>query len=150
VAGIVSREAELAAIAEFLDAAAEAPHALIVQGEAGVGKTTLWMTAVEQARERGVRVLSARASAAESLMAYGSLADLFTGIEPTAWEGLPDPQRIALDGALLRTTAGEALPSQRAVAAGFLAVVEDLAAASPVLIAIDDLQWLDSSSLDFS
>lgn len=148
MAGVVSREAELVAIAEFLSSAAEGPRALMVEGEAGIGKTTLWRTAVEHARERGVRVLSARPNAAESLMAYASLADLLAGVEATAWASLPDPQRIALDGALLRTTADEVLPGRRAVAAGFLAVVEDLTAASPVLIAIDDLQWLDSSTAE--
>src|SRR3954466_15834762 len=73
---------------------------------------------------------------------------------PTSWNGidtavlaeLPEPQRLALDRVLLRGDAADSPADQRAVAAGFLSVVMILAETTPVLVAIDDLQWLDSSS----
>ncbi|PXX08795.1 regulatory LuxR family protein [Mycolicibacterium moriokaense] len=129
----------------FLDSAASQPSALLIEGEPGIGKTTLWLAAHELARERGFRVLSARAAAAESVLAYTALADLLDGVPAAAWAGLPDPQRSAVDQVLLRTDNGPAT-DQRAVAAAFLSVVEYLADDGPLLVAIDDLQWIDPSS----
>ena len=51
------------AVATFLASACAGPSGLVVEGEPGIGKTTLWLAAIEQARERGFLVLSARAAA---------------------------------------------------------------------------------------
>ena len=59
---LVGREAELQAITDAL--ATEPPLAIMLEGEAGIGKTTQWLAAVEQGRERGFRVLSVRVHAA--------------------------------------------------------------------------------------
>ena len=134
------------AVHEFLAAAATAPSALVLEGEPGIGKTTLWSAAVERARVRGFRVLSARPAEAESVLAYASVADLLGGVDSAAWAELPYPQRLAVDRALLRAESGGVATDQRAVAAGFLSVLNGLADQSPVLVAIDDLQWLDPSS----
>src|SRR5258707_4998664 len=134
------------AVHEFLAAAATTPSALVLEGEPGIGKTTLWSAAVEWARERGFRVLSARPAEAESVFAYASVADLLGGVDGTAWANLPAPQRLAVDRALLRAEPGGVATDQRAVAAGFLSVVNALADEGPGLVAIDDLQWLDPSS----
>lgn len=134
------------AVAALLTSAAVGPAALVVAGEPGIGKTTLWLAAVDRARERGMRVLSARAAQAESVLAYGSLADLLGGVEAAAFADLPYPQRIALDRALLRMDADGVATDHRAVSAAFAAVIGSLATESPVLLAIDDLQWLDHSS----
>lgn len=133
-------------ISEFLTSA-RWPAALLFEGEAGIGKTTQWLSVIDQARTLGVRVLPARTAAAESALAYASLADLLSGVDAGVLADLPEPQRIAMDQVLLRGVggAGEAT-DPRAVAAAFLSVVERLADESLVLIAIDDLQWLDSSS----
>lgn len=133
-------------MAALLTSAAVGPAALVVAGEPGIGKTTLWLAAVDQARERGMRVQAARAAQAESVLAYGSLADLLSGVDEAAFADLPHPQRVALDRALLRLDAGDVATDHRAVSAAFSAVIEGLAAKSPVLLAIDDLQWLDRSS----
>ena len=145
---VVGRDGELESIAGFLDSASTEPRALVVAGEPGIGKTTLWLAAIGQARERGFRVLTARPAAAESGMAYASLADLLAGVEESTLACLPTPQRLALDGALLRAAADETALGPRAIAAGFLSAITELAATSPVLIAIDDLQWLDSSTAE--
>ncbi len=119
---------------------------MLIEGEPGIGKTTLWLAALEQARNRGFRVLSARVAAAESVLAYTALADLLDGVGPSAWADLPEPQRIAVDQVLLRAENGTAT-DQRAVAAAFLSVVERLTDDGPVLLAVDDLQWIDPSSM---
>src|SRR3954469_25526463 len=144
---MASRPAEEQALGEFLAVAATAPSALLVDGEAGIGKTTLLQAGLVRADDRGFRVLSAHAVDAGSVLAYGSLADLLTDVEPNIWADLPTPQRVAIDRVLLRDQAADAVTDQRAVAAAFLSVIDRLADSGPVLLAIDDLQWLDPSTV---
>lgn len=133
-------------VSGFLTSATSQPSALLIEGEAGIGKTTLWLAAVEKAQDNGFRVLSARAAAAESVLAYTALADLLDAVPASAWTDLPDPQRAAVDQVLLRAD-NDAATDQRAVAAAFLSVVEYLTDDGPLLVAIDDLQWIDPSSM---
>jgi DNA-binding NarL/FixJ family response regulator len=119
---------------------------LLLEGEAGIGKTTLWLAGQQQARDKGFQVLSTRAAAAESVLAYTALADLLDGVPASAWADLPEPQRCAVDQVLMRADEDTAT-DQRAVAAAFLSVVEHLTDAGPLLVAIDDLQWIDPSSM---
>lgn len=143
---VVSRPEEGRAVAAFLDAAASEPACLVAEGEPGIGKTTMCLSTVGVAQERGFLVLSARPAEAESVLAYASLADLLSGVDPSVLTDLPTPQRLAIDRVLLRAEAEDLTTDQRAVGAGFLSVIELLAETSPVLLAIDDLQWLDPSS----
>ena len=143
---VVCRTEGLGAIADFLTSACARPSGLTIEGEAGIGKTTLWSAATEQARERGSCVLSARAGQAESAMGYAAVADLLSDVESSIFVRLPNLQRVAVDRVLLRSGDEGRETDQRAVAAAFLAIVETLAADAPVLLAIDDLQWLDASS----
>jgi DNA-binding CsgD family transcriptional regulator len=148
--GDVTRPDESRAISNLLTDALLAPSALVLEGEPGIGKTTLWLSAVEEALTRGFRVLSARPAASESVMAYTALADLLGSVAPLVWADLPSPQRLAIDRVTLRATDGgdgSAVTDQRAVSAALVSVVELLAHESPVLLAIDDLQWLDASSM---
>lgn len=141
-----ARREEWHAVSEFLELSSVQPCALVLEGEAGIGKTTFWLAACDHARESGFCVLSARGAAAEAVLAYAALADLLTGVEPEAWANLPDPQRLALDRLTLRSTDDRSVADQRTVAAAFLAVIEELAEHQKVTLAIDDLQWLDPSS----
>ena len=84
----------------FLAAAASEPAGLVAEGEPGIGKTTLCLSAVELAEERGFQVLSARPAEAESVLAYASLADLLSGVGPSVLADLPTPQRLAIDRVL--------------------------------------------------
>jgi DNA-binding CsgD family transcriptional regulator len=142
----VSRHTEAEAITNFLTLCCMKPAGLLFTGEAGIGKTTLWLSAVEQARTRGMHVLTARAVATESVMAYISLADLLSAVEASVLYELPGPQRLAVDRVLLQVSETDVATDQRAVAAAFLSALEILAEDAPVLVAIDDLQWLDPSS----
>lgn len=148
---VVGREDESRAAAAFLDSVTTAPAALVIDGEPGIGKTTLWSATVDHARARGIRVLTTRAAAAESVLAYAALADLLSNLDTALIAGLPAPQHIALNQVLLRDE--RTATDQRAVAAGFLAVITELTAHSPVVLALDDIHWLDPSSrliLDFA
>lgn len=142
----MNRPDEARAVSEFLTAVSTKPAALVVEGEPGIGKTTVWFEAVDQALERGFHVLSACPAEAESVYGYASLADLLSGVDAAVFDDLPAPQRVALDGFLRRAEPDDQTVDQRAIGAAFLTVVETLAQTSPVLIAIDDLQWVDRSS----
>ncbi|MGV0793333.1 ATP-binding protein [Mycolicibacterium sp. XJ1819] len=145
-AGLASRPREQAAVAEFLDTAVRGPSALLIEGVAGIGKTTLWLATLDEARARGFQVLSTRAAEAESVLAYGALADMLCGVDPAAVGELPKPQRAAMQQMLAAGTSSGPPTDQRAVAAAFLSIVQGFAADGPVLLAVDDLQWLDPSS----
>ncbi len=142
---LVGRERELAAIAGFLEADAGA-RAVVIEGEPGIGKTTVWEAAVGSASEKGFLSLRARPGDSEAKLAFSGLADLLGEVLPDALVGLPPPQRRALEIALLLEDAGGARADRRAVAAGLLSALRTLSGTGPVLVAIDDVQWLDRSS----
>ncbi len=98
-AEVIGRSAELAAIERFLSRAAEAQAALVVEGAAGIGKTTLWEAVRVGATERGHTVLSSRPALGESGLALAGLGDLFAEIPDDTIDELPDPQRRALGAA---------------------------------------------------
>ena len=140
--GIVGREDELARVKSFIGSVPEGPSALLLEGAAGIGKTTLWHAGVSIARARGHRVLVCRAAESEARLSYAALGDLFDFELPD----LPAPQKRALNAALLRAEFEGAPPDQRAVSVASLGVLRTLATSSPVVIAIDDVQWLDVPS----
>ncbi|HEY7629391.1 MAG TPA: AAA family ATPase [Thermoleophilaceae bacterium] len=143
---VIERSEERAAIESFLDALVDGPAALIFEGDPGIGKTTLLRSAIESARMRGNMVLSCEAGSSETRLSYSALADLMDGIDRDVVAGLPEPQRDALDAALLRSGAGAHDADPRAVAMAVLSVLERLAEEQPLMVAIDDLQWLDRPS----
>jgi DNA-binding CsgD family transcriptional regulator len=145
-AGLHGRTAELGRISRFLNQVATRPAALLIQGPPGIGKTALWAVGVEQARSRGWSVLSCRPVQSEAPLSFSALGDLFEAVPEAALAGLPEPQRLALDVALLRAEPGPDPPDQRAVAVALLGVIRTLAASAPVLVGVDDLPWLDRSS----
>jgi hypothetical protein len=101
---IVGRERELASVRE--PAAAEpGARAVVLVGEPGIGKTTLWEAGVAAARSRGVRVLAARPGESEARLPFAGLIDLCDGIGPAEIAELPAPQRRALEGALASVSA---------------------------------------------
>ncbi|MBW0017843.1 MAG: protein kinase [Mycobacterium sp.] len=145
-ADVVSRSAELKAVTRFLISAGARVSGLVISGEAGIGKTTLWQAGLDEAVDHGSRVLSARAGETESVLAYAALADLIGDVELDVFDRLPPLQRLALDRVMLRADGEGPATDQRVVAAAFLAVIEHLAMETPVVLAIDDAQWLDTSS----
>jgi AAA ATPase domain len=143
---LVGREQELASIDRFLAETRSTPGALLIEGPAGAGKTTVWRAGVERARVRGQRVLSCRPARAEVHLLYGGLSDLFVEHVGEALPRLPKPQRRAIEVVLLLE--GDGRPAdQRALAAGVLTTLRELATDQPLLLAIDDAQWLDPASV---
>jgi len=144
VAVLIGRGREIAQLREFVAACEDGLSALTIEGEAGIGKTALFDAAISDAI--GLRVLRVRCVDAESRLAYAGLADLLGERVSTAAAALPPPQRRALEIALLRAgSAGEHV-EPHAVGRGVLGVLRLLAVQAPLLLAIDDAQWLDAAS----
>jgi DNA-binding NarL/FixJ family response regulator len=143
--GPVGRGPELARVDSFLDAAQSGLRALAIAGPAGIGKSTLWRAGIERAARPGRTVLTARPSGAEATLSYAALADLLAGVADGVLEELPAVQRRALDIALLREESGPESLDGHVVAAGLLSTLR-LLAAEPVLLAVDDAQWLDHAT----
>jgi ATP/maltotriose-dependent transcriptional regulator MalT len=140
---VIGRERELAAVERLLATDEQELRALVFEGEPGIGKTTLWQAAVAAAPGR---VLSCRPAEAETKLSYASVADLVGRIVDDELPSLPEPQRVAVDVALLRASSGGPPPDRRAVATGVHSVLRAAAAAAPLVLAIDDVQWLDAAS----
>jgi len=145
---IVGRGVELAAIDRALDRVEDGPVALVFEGGPGIGKTTVWREALVRAAARSRTVLSCHPVEAETKLAFASLADLLEPVAESVLPALPEPQRLALEVALMRASPPGTPPSARAVATAVLSAFRMLAVAAPVLVAIDDEQWLDRASAD--
>jgi len=143
---VVGREEEVATLVDFLDGRARLPGVLLLEGEAGVGKTTLWRHGVELAAERGYRVLSCSGSSSETQLSFVALGDLLGEALQEVLPGLPTPQAKALAVALLVEEAEGSSQDQRAIALAFVGALRLLALSQPVAVAIDDVQWLDRPS----
>ena len=142
----IGRDEELGAITRLLDDPAQLPATVVLWGDAGIGKTSIWLAGLEAAAERGYRTLSTRPSEAEARLSYAGLADLLSAVAGVVLPELPPIQQRALEGALL-LGASEAPVDERAIGAAFLQALRVLAATGPVCLAVDDLQWLDPPSL---
>ncbi|MGH2557282.1 MAG: ATP-binding protein [Actinomycetota bacterium] len=143
---IVGRDDELATVSRFLDSVAEGPATLFLHGEPGIGKTTIWKEAVAAARRNDFRILACRPVQSETRLSYGGLGDLLEETVDHILPGLPEPQRDALEVALLRAPATQGRPDQRAISLALLGALRMLADSHRVLVAIDDVEWLDASS----
>ena len=143
---IVGREEELGSVYAFLDGAVEGAAGFVLEGEPGIGKSTLWLAAVTRARDRGFLVLSSRPAEAERSLAHIGLGDLFEDVLDDVLPALSVPRRHALEVALLREEAPGDPVDQRALAVAVRSVLQLLSEREPILIAVDDVQWLDPSS----
>jgi len=143
---LVGREEEVGWIVRLLDAPAQLPGAVVVQGEAGIGKTTLWLAGIVAAAARGYAILSCRPSEAETRFAFAGLADLLGDAAGDLLPELPPIQRRALEAALLLGES-EIHADDRAVAAAFLGALRLLASDRPLCLTVDDIQWLDEASV---
>jgi DNA-binding CsgD family transcriptional regulator len=141
---LVGREREAARLGAFLAGLAAGPSALVVEGEPGIGKTALLEATL--ARAGALRVLRARCAEAESGLAYAGLADLLGRVTETVLAALPSPQRRAVQVVLGRAEVGQDAVEPQLVCRATLAVLESLATGTPLLVAVDDVQWLDPAS----
>jgi DNA-binding CsgD family transcriptional regulator len=145
---VVGRYDEAAAVERFLDTRGEDPRVLLVEGEPGIGKTTVVQAAARAAGDRGYMVLAAAPAESEMPLDFAGLADLLATVPDSLIEGLPRPQRDAVFVSVLRTEAPTVAPDPRTIATAVVALIRDLAGQQPVLVLVDDLHWLDGPSAD--
>jgi DNA-binding CsgD family transcriptional regulator len=144
---VIGRESELAILHRFLDSIPTGPSALLLSGDPGIGKTTVWKEGLAGAQLRRYRTLSCGPVEAETRLSYAALGDL---LEPILGESLPtvsEPQRQAVEVALLRSPRSGGRADQRAVCLAVLGCLRSVATTSPVVVAIDDVQWMDLPSV---
>jgi hypothetical protein len=142
---LIGRAAERAELRAFVDALASGPAALSLEGSAGVGKTTLWLAGLALGRERGCRTLVLRPAAAEAGLAFAGLGELLGGVLDEVLGALPSPQADALRVAFLLERPRAPL-DERMVGVSVLSALRALSAECPVMLAVDDLHWLDAAS----
>src|SRR3954454_14770995 len=142
---LFDRAAEQAAIARFVAQVPDGPVGLLIEGEAGIGKTTVAGEAIARARDAGYLVLDIRPAEAEADLSHAALTDLVGGIFDAVSDVLPAPQRAALEVALMRREAN-APADPRTTATALVTVATILSAREPLVIVIDDAQWLDPAS----
>ena len=148
---LVGRDRELAEIELALTAAGSGAGALVlVEGPAGIGKTTLLRAARDRAADRGMTVLHARATELERDYPMGVVRQCLEA----AIRQEPDHDRVlrgaaALAAPILLDVGDVPETTPQALLHGLYWVVANLSAESPVLLAIDDAQWADAASLRF-
>ena len=139
---LYGREAETRRIDSLIESARVGRSgALVLRGPRGIGKTDLLRDAIDRAR--GMTILFARGLEAETQLAFSALADVLRPILGLLDE-IPDPQAIALAGAL---GLGPAVAVDGIVmCAATLSLLSAAAGRQPVLVAVDDWQWIDDAS----
>lgn len=136
----------MAAVASFLGRARQNSRVMLVEGEIGIGKTSVLTAAQEAARERDWLVLNANPAELEMPLEYTGIADLLDPLPGSLADALPAPQRRAIRVALLREEAPEPSVDLRTVATAAVTILRRVADSQPVLMIVDDLHWLDLSS----
>ena len=144
--GVIGRDRELAVLDHFLDDVPRGAAGLVVAGEAGIGKTILWKAAGRRADDRSFEVLAARPAESETDLPFAGLTDLLEDVAERVMGDLPQPQRRALAVALLDADDEGRPVDQRTLSVAVLGVLRSLAQAAPVVVAVDDVQWLDAPS----
>jgi DNA-binding CsgD family transcriptional regulator len=145
VAAQDTRHSIAGAISDLFARTTTQPSAVLLVGEPGIGKTTQLRAAASEAGALGYTVLATTGAVAESVPSYAALADLLAPVDDDVVARLPAPQRNALEQ-VRRVQHGATPTDQRAVAAALLSTIAALTERAPVLIAVDDVQWLDPSS----
>ena len=143
---VVGRDAELASIRDFLSRISDGAAALVLEGEAGVGKTTLWTAAIDDAEARGLLVLRARPAESETALSFAGLGDLLEPVLAETLGSLPSPQRRALSRALVLDEDDGPAPDPHATGVAVQSLLRAVAAVRPLVVAVDDVQWLDGAS----
>jgi DNA-binding CsgD family transcriptional regulator len=142
---LVGREGELQAIAGLLAGVRESGAALIVRGEAGIGKSALLAAARRTATNNGMLVLSTAGVQSEADLPFAGLHQLLRPILDRL-RGLPPVQRDAVRAAFGMAPAAGAEPFLIGLAA--LGLLSDAAEGRPLAVLVEDAHWLDRPTAD--
>ena len=149
-ADLIGRALERAAILAALDASADRTAAVLLSGDAGIGKTAIWESIVSERRAAGDHVLISRATSAEARLPWVGMTDLLRTMPPDALASVPDLQRRSLEVVSLQAGAAHSGSSEtldeRIVGTAFLSALKAAAGTAPVLLAVDDLPYFDTAS----
>jgi DNA-binding CsgD family transcriptional regulator len=143
MAKLVGRSTDLDVMRSFTGRSAAAGGALVVVGDPGVGKTALLDDAAADSEAAGVRILRATGVEFEADVSYASLNELLL-TETGSIRSLGQDQAVALETALGRRVSQP--PDRLVVADAVQALLRQVAQARPLLLVVDDLQWLDRAS----
>jgi DNA-binding CsgD family transcriptional regulator len=124
---MVGRESERSRLTAFIEALPRGVRAFEIRGDPGIGKTTLWRLGVQECEAAGFTVLMTRAAEEEMPLGMAGLVDLFEHVDADAGALVADDNPFSRGRAVL-------------------AALRGLSASRPVVVAIDDLQWLDQAS----
>ena len=143
---MTGRETETAEIMRRVAAGRSRSEVLILTGEPGVGKSVLLDFAADRARSEGGRVLRAVGSESEAHLGFAGLHQMLRPVHG-GLDSLPPRQRSALRTVLGLDECTEA-PDGMLVGLAVLTLLSDLAEPAPLLVVVDDAQWIDRASLD--
>jgi DNA-binding CsgD family transcriptional regulator len=143
VVELLGRADELARLYDLVDGIGHHGGAVVVRGEAGIGKSALLDAAAGRARERDVTVTSATGMPSETSLAFAGLQQLLLPLLDTR-DRLPQPQRHALETAI--GLAEGDTPDPFLVGLAVLGLLTESEAKRPLLLLVDDAQWLDVPS----
>jgi DNA-binding CsgD family transcriptional regulator len=143
---VVGRDAELASIRDFVTRISDGGSMLVLEGEAGMGKTTLWRDGVDVACAEGLCVLQAEPAESETALSFSGLGDLLDPVLDDVLAPLPAAQASALARALVLEDAEGPPPDAHVAGVALLNVFRGLCRDREVLVAVDDVQWLDAAT----
>jgi len=145
---LFGRDEELARVRALIERVSDRGGALVIRGEAGIGKSALIAQAALRAKERGFSILTAIGVQSETRFAFAALHQLLHPFLGTL-EKLPGAQCRALEMAfgILDVVPGE-VPDVFLIALGALGVIADAAVNAPLLLVVEDAQWLDGPSCE--
>ena len=139
-APLLGRDQERTLLRTILADVATHGQALVVRGGPGVGKSRLLTEIAGTARERGMSVLTATGVQSEADLPFAGLHQLLRPVRGRATE-LPAVQRAALDAAFGLTS--EDAPEHYRIAMAALDLLSEVATNAPLLLVVEDAQWLD-------
>src|SRR6266851_1358154 len=145
VAELLGRDDELALLYDLIDGIGQRGGALVVRGEAGIGKSALLEAAAVRAFERDVTVVSATGRPSEARFAFAGLHQLLLPFLE-ARDRLPQPQRRALETAI--GLVDDDPPDPFLVGLAALGLLTEAEAKRPLLFLVEDAQWLDGPSAE--